>query len=337
MSIYIGPCNYGTPEPDGEYLTADSSDEKTISVVGDLDMKRKRIVNLQEPREFSSDATTVGYVHRRVGILNNEKVDWTGGTMIGHLDMGNFKLKQNSNPEEDNDVINKRYFDSIVQETKPYDLGRYIVFPHADGTSTYHGAGARRNINIDSDKVFEIFNNNVQGSEIMIPRRLDSRGFQLTGKEKLITILRSEHNINPNPPPDVWTFLFSVQPANQETLTKNIYLFFTRSGVNKIMKIEYNLNKFKILINDQEKVIFDINTNKLNHFALEYNDNNLIVWANGVSRKTHTLDLSSLGGLRLPSNFYGVVSLYNRELSKLEIVEHYVKYHVKAFTNDEVL
>ena len=71
MSVYLGPCNYGTPEPDsGEFITADSSDEKTISVVGDLDMKQKRITNLQEPREGSSDATTVGYVHRRIGVLN---------------------------------------------------------------------------------------------------------------------------------------------------------------------------------------------------------------------------------------------------------------------------
>ena len=83
--------------------------------------------------------------------------------------------------------------------------------------------------------------------------------------------------------------------------------------------------------------MFDINTNKLNHFTLEYNNNSLIVWANGVSRKTHTSNLPSLGGIRLYTNFYGVVSLYERELSKLEIVEHYVKYHVKAFTNDEVL
>ena len=29
MSVYLVPCNYGTPEPDsGEFITADSSDEK---------------------------------------------------------------------------------------------------------------------------------------------------------------------------------------------------------------------------------------------------------------------------------------------------------------------
>ena len=171
--------------------------KKTISVVGDLDMKQTRITNLQEPREGSSDATTVGYVHRRIGVLNNAKVDWTGGTMTGNLDMGGHKLKQSSDPVDDDDVINKRYFDGIVQETKPYDLGRYIVFPHADGTSTYHGAGSRRNIDIDNNKVFEIFNGNVHGSEIMLPERLNSRSLELAGKDKAITILREEHNINP--------------------------------------------------------------------------------------------------------------------------------------------
>ena len=104
MPVYIGPCIYGMLEPAcGErFITADSSNEPSsvISVEGDLDMKQKRIINLQEPREDElGDATTVGYVGRLATDVYNQKVDWQGGTMTGDLSLGSHKLTDVGDPQ----------------------------------------------------------------------------------------------------------------------------------------------------------------------------------------------------------------------------------------------
>ena len=54
-------------------------------------------------------------------------------------------------------------------------------------------------------------------------------------------------------------------------------------------------------------------------------------------RKSHNVDLDDLSRIRMNVNQLGVLSLYNRELSKTEVAEHFVEYQVKNFSNDEVL
>ena len=156
MTVYIGPCNYGTPENNGErYITADSGIEppKVIPVVGDLDMKKQRIINLQDPRDDEPyDATTVGYVGR------------VAEYVTGELNMGGHKLTQVANPENDQDVVNKQFLDTILQQTRPFDLGRYLVFPHADNSKSYFAVGSKRNIDLNDGKVFEIFNGEMLAS-----------------------------------------------------------------------------------------------------------------------------------------------------------------------------
>ena len=347
MSVHIGPTIYGPSEPDFDrYITADEppQDEQpsnVISVVGDLDMKQNRIINLRQSGQERSDAATIGYVSDWIGRLNNTKVDWNGGTMTGDLNMGNYKLKQPGDPEDDDDVINKRYFDQTVQETKPYDLGRYIVFPHADGTSTYHGAGSKKNIDIDDGKLFEIFNGNVHGQELLrspAGSLIDIRTIKLPGNEKSFTILRSMHLPSLNPPyPTPWTVIISMQPNAQPNLSEQIDILTD----NDVIRISWDLNSFIYeYSHGNERVMFNVDTNLINHFVFRYDGNSLVVWANGVSRKTHNNFAFPLDGLRevwLRRNIFGIVSIYGRDLSKLEVVEHYVKYHVKAFTNDEVL
>ncbi len=97
MSVYIGPCSYGTPEPDsGEPFIKDESNnapDNTISVVGDLDMNKHRIINVRGPREDEpSNTTTVEYVGTVASSVYNNKIDWSGGAMTGELSMGFHKL-----------------------------------------------------------------------------------------------------------------------------------------------------------------------------------------------------------------------------------------------------
>ena len=81
-----------------------------------------------------------------------------------------------------------------------------------------------------------------------------------------------------------------------------------------------------------------MDTTQFIHMAFEYVGNKLTVWVNGKSRKSHNVDLGELSDIRINVQQLGVLSLYNRELSKTEVAEHFVEYQVKNFSNnDEVL
>ena len=338
MSVYIGPCNYGTPEPaNGErFITADSSNEpsKVISVVGDLDMKNKRILNLQDPREDeSNDAATVGYVGKLGDFIYNKKVDWQGGTMTGPLSMGMNKLTNLADPEDDEDAVNKQYLNQILFETRPYDLGRFLVFPHTDNTKTYFAIGSKRNIDLDDGKVFEILNGTAHNPQYITSGNLDRTVVPVQGKADVMMRLNSQHIITPNLSKP-WTFLFSIKHNHSHPPTPANDFIFNFGGDNVIL-ISLTQNNFIYTIGKQDPVMVEIDTSKLNHFAWEYAGKKLILWVNGISRKTHT-DLPPQNFLILNTDVIGVVSIYSRKLSRQEIIEHFVDYHVKAFADDEV-
>ena len=340
MSVYIGPCSYGTPEPDSDerYITADSNEtSNVISVEGELDMKQERIVNVGQPREGSSDATTVGYVHQRIGLLSNRKVDWDGGTMTGELSMGSYKLTHVGNPEDDEDGVNKQYVDNLFHKTSPYTLGRYLVFPHVDNRKSYFAIGSSRNINLSNGKIFELFNDTVHGSEYLTGSR--SRTLvPLRGKDEVIMHLDKQHTITPNLPKP-WTILFSTKPDNPPRSVNDITLSFAEQapGVSDNIVISWSENTFTYTVSGLDPVMIEIDTKKLNHFAFEYSGKRLTVWVNGMSKRTHTnLSLNNCINMLIGVNFIGVIAIFNRDLSKQEIVEHFVEYHVKPFTDAEV-
>ncbi len=56
----------------------------TIFLVGDLGMKKHRIIHVKRPRNnVSSVATTVEYAGRVASHVYNTEVDWSGRTMTG--------------------------------------------------------------------------------------------------------------------------------------------------------------------------------------------------------------------------------------------------------------
>ena len=81
-----------------------------------------------------------------------------------------------------------------------------------------------------------------------------------------------------------------------------------------------------------------VDPSQLNSIAFTYNEDKLMIWLNGVLKKTKVnLDLGELSLIYIGVKELGILSLYSRMLNKLEIAEHFVEHHVKNFTDGEVL
>ena len=89
--------------------------------------------------------------------LNNAKVDWTGGTMTGRLNMGSFKITNVGDPENDTDVVNKKYVDTFLEHHE-HDLdviGRYLVISK-NGDKSYVSLRTKKNIDLQQDLLLNI-------------------------------------------------------------------------------------------------------------------------------------------------------------------------------------
>ena len=101
--------------------------------------------------------------------------------------------------------------------------------------------------------------------------------------------------------------------------------------------MRWSSGTFTYTLPNQNETSIDMDTTQFIHMAFEYVRDKLTVWVNGKSRKSHNVDLGELSDIRITVEQLGVVSLYDRELSKTEVAEHFVEYQVKNFSNDEVL
>ena len=66
-------------------------------------------------------------------------------------------------------------------------------------------------------------------------------------------------------------------------------------------------------------------------------ENKLNIWLNGKQINQYYGTFVLLNQINVGVKEVGIVSLYNRDLNKLEMIQHFVDYHVENFTNDEVL
>src|SRR5882757_11582792 len=67
-----------------------------------------------------SSAVNQNYVNAKfIAVSNNltTKLDKTGGTMNGDINMGNNKITSNHIPNSDEELVNKKYIDSITSST----------------------------------------------------------------------------------------------------------------------------------------------------------------------------------------------------------------------------
>ena len=95
--------------------------------------------------------------------------------------------------------------------------------------------------------------------------------------------------------------------------------------------MRWSSGTFTYTLPNQNATSIDVDTTQFNHMAFEYVGNKLTVWVNGKSRKSHNVDLDDLIAISMNIDQLGVLSLYNRELSKTEVAEHFVEYQVKNF------
>jgi hypothetical protein len=136
-------------------------------------MNDNKIINLAEPTA-RKDAATAGYVANFTSHLNNVKLTKAGDTMTGNLDMDQNKITNVSSPTDETDVVNKQYVDSLVErkhDVSIHALGRYIIIPDEDGIKTYFSVRARKNVDLDSDKLVEVKNGNLFNAD---PTKLES-------------------------------------------------------------------------------------------------------------------------------------------------------------------
>ena len=320
-------------------------------------MERNRIINLGKPNK-AHHAATMSYVSDVASHLKTHKVNVSGDTMIGNLDMNYNRITSVADPIDETDVVNKQYVDRVEQhehDTRPYVLGRYIVLPDDDGTKVYFSVRARKNINLERGKLFEIKNNIADSTENEFNNRPDDITITkdvalLPNPDKKIGIVQliSELRIDFTSPrylPTPWTFILSARPGNPplSSYSDSILTFHnTDTQVFTYITIRWALDGFKYAITDDvmtnsNSVPINVNIAQLNHISFQCVRSRLNVWLNGKQIKLHNVSLGSLSAIRVGVKEVGIVSLYNRDLNKVEIIQHFVDHHVENFTNDEVL
>ena len=316
-------------------------------MTGRINMGGKKITSLAEPTE-DQDAATARYVSQYVSHLNNVKVSKDGDTMTGPLDMSGEKITRVGDPTDNKDAVTKEYVDSLIQhehELALHAVGRYIVLPNKkDGTKTYFSVRAKKNVDLDSGKLVEVKNGetfNVRPIQIGVV----SESVDLPNPDKDLKIMQyntSNLEIYFNPPntmPAPWNLRFSAVIPN----TTSTFWFqvnpFTRSRIEMLWL--FNVLTFIIYdIHGQIEYtssVSGLSQQDFHHVSIEYVDDKLYFWVNGVLKDSYrSLNLQLLS-IELSVQKLGILSFYNRNLNKQEIVQHFIDHHVKNFTNDKVL
>ena len=308
---------------------------------GNIDMTGHKVVNLGDPT-YGQDAATMRYVDNYATYLNNNKVNWTGGTMTGLLNMGSFKITNVGDPENDTDVVNKKYVDTFLEHHE-HDLdviGRYLAISK-NGDKSYVSLRTKKNIDLSNQYVKMTADGNEFDNQIItidsdfrtVPNGNNLGIMQLNN---ILTIRLNDGLIEP------WTFLFSTKLKVPPSNNSFALIFTTANQTLMFIYMMWHTGTLKYAITDtaltnQNAISIDIDTTEFNHIAFEYVRNKLTLWVNGKSRKSHNVDLGNLSSISINVDQLGVVSLYDRELSKTEVAEHFVEYQVKNFSNDEAL
>ena len=84
--------------------------------------------------------------------------------------------------------------------------------------------------------------------------------------------------------------------------------------------------------------VIQMNLKKLNHISIGCASGTLSFRVNGMPSGDHNTILNiRIREITMGFEELGILSLYGRQLSKSEIVQNFIDYHVKNFTNDELL
>ena len=316
-------------------------------MTGRSNMGGKKITSLAEPTE-NSDAVTKGYSDRFHQYLNDRKLDKSGGTLTGSLDMSGEKITRVGDPTDNKDAVTKEYVDSQIQhehDVALHAVGRYIVLPNEeDGTKTYFSVRAKKNVDLDSGRLVEVKNGETLNAR-PIQIGVFSESVELPNPDKDLKIMQyntSNLEIYFNPPntmPAPWNLSFSAMISN----TASTLTFQVNPVTRSHLEILWNVDGLTFVIYDIHRQIeytrsvSGLSQQDFHHVSIEYVDNKLCFWVNGVQEIAYrSLNLKLLS-IELSVPKLGIFSFYNRNLNKQEIVQHFIDYHVENVTNDEVL
>ena len=314
-------------------------------MTGRLNMGGKQIKQLGEGVD-NDDAITKGAVESLTRYLNDRKVDKSGDFMTANLEMGGNKVVNVGTPTDQKDVVTKEYVDSLIKQEHDvalHAIGRYIVIPEEDGTKVYFSVRAKKNVDLGRNLSVELKND---GNEFILPNGT-------TSQDHLTPVTNPDAlRVRPGPPSTFelsrgnylskpWTIAFSVK-LGDEYPRLNLQISTKESNLVLMVLIENNVVKYAItedVNNSRNAAMIRTDTSRFIHLAFRYENNKLTAWLNGESRReTENVTLNrlykvSIGG----SGDLGILSIYDRSLQKQEIVQHFIDYHVKNFTDDEVL
>jgi hypothetical protein len=277
--------------------------------------------------------------------------------MTGELDMSSNTITNVANPVDETDVANKQYVDNSIGDklTNVSLVGRYMVLHDQDDVKTYVSVRTQRNIDLDNGRVVEIknniadsdeneFNNNPRNIEIQSNLMLMPNPDKALGTVKLNGQIR----VSFKPPTTLaqpWTFILMGKPGETPAMLDNgsIFTFIKSKSILNHIMTRWVGNRFEYAITDtimlpENTDSFEIDPSRLNTIAFTYERNKLMIWLNGLPKKTKVnLDLGGLHYFRVGVRELGILSLYDRVLNRWEIGEYYVEHYVENFTNDEVL
>ena len=346
MSIY-GPTRK-TSTQNVEAPTVDHSVyvRKTgTRMTGRINMGGMKITSLAEPTE-DQDAATARYVSQYVSHLNNVKVSKDGDTMTGSLDMSGEKITRVGDPTDNKDAVTKEYVDALIQHViSLHGLGRYIILLNKkDGTKTYFSVRAKKNVDLDNGKLVEISSLGRQ-NERLLQIGIVSESVELDNPGKRLNIMQyntSNLEVYFNPPntiPAPWNISFSAVIPN----TTSTFLFQVNPVTRSRIEMLWNVDGLTFVIyNIHGQIeytgsVSGLSQQDFNHVSINYVDDKLYFWVNGVQKIAYrSLNLKLLS-IELSVPKLGILTFYNRDLHKNEIIQHFIDYHVKNFTNDKVL
>ena len=104
----------------------------------------------------------------------------------------------------------------------------------------------------------------------------------------------------------------------------------------KAIKFDWDDNSFTFSITNMDNVIaaktVEVSNTKMNHFTFRLNNNKLAFFLNGVKTREFDTDLDILGDMFFGFQELGIISFYNRKISRIEVGEYFADYHVKNFS-----
>ena len=193
------------------------------------------------------------YVDRKfINLAANlsSKVNLTGGTMTGPLDMLDNKITSSYAPVDDNDVINKRYLDSIPKPVA--DVNLIEITSQMNSKVNKTGDMMSGNLNMGENKVssshepvdnFDLVNKNYLDK--ITAQKLDDHDLQIIYNHLSLKVSQNRDGFLTGPlKAGIQKITSTYVPINPEDLVNKLYLDqrYYKNNIGHIPDINKNIN-----------------------------------------------------------------------------------------------